>query len=131
MLGLAGLALCLSASGCGGSPNLAVKGRLLKNGEPFRPDKDDIVRITFAPIPEPGQRAMDYYAANFNHDDGTFRAAGKDGTGVPPGKYRIGIEHLRNKRDLLRGAFDADRSPFVREVNGGIKEITIDLAKRE
>ena len=49
---------------------------------------------------------------------------------MPPGKYRIAVEHLRNKQDLLKGAFDETRSPFVRDVDSRTGEVTIDLAKR-
>ena len=83
----------------------------------------------FVPLPEAGERATDFYMATVNLQDATFQAAGKDGRGVPPGKYRIAIEHLRNRKDLLKGAFDSERSPFVRDVNGQTGELVLDLDK--
>jgi hypothetical protein len=52
---------------------------------------------------------------------------GPDGKGIPPGKYRLALEHLKKKQDLFRGAFDGDRSPIVREVTNNSQEILIDL----
>src|SRR6516225_5026206 len=108
---LTSLALGLLLSGCGGSGRLQTKGRILKNGAPFLPAEGDIVRVMFVPIPEGTERVTDFHAAIFHPEDGTFQAAGRDGQGVPPGKYRIAVEHLRNKADLLKGAFDAEKSP--------------------
>jgi hypothetical protein len=119
----------LLASGCSGSGKLQTKGRLLKNGEPLRVAEDEIVRVMFVPIPEKGQRVTDFHMALFDPADGTFRASGKDGQGVPPGKYRITVEYLKQRRDLLKGAFNEERSPFVYEVNSQTGELTLDLAK--
>src|SRR5438045_3780080 len=113
---LVGLVIGLLAAGCGGPALLKAKGRVLKGGTPFLPAQDEAVRVMFVPVPEGGERVSDYYMATYNREDGTFQAAGKDGRGLPPGKYRIAVEHVRDKRDLLKGAFDADHSPFVREV---------------
>jgi hypothetical protein len=41
----------------------------------------------------------------------------------------VAVEHLRQRRDVLRGAFDLDRSPFIREIRNASDEITIDLAR--
>jgi hypothetical protein len=46
--------------------------------------------------------------------------------GLPPGKYRIALEHLKKKQDLFKGAFSGKRTPIVREVTGS-DEIVIDL----
>src|SRR5438045_153537 len=99
----AGLLAVLLAAGCGGSGKLQTKGRLLKDGAPLVPADDEIVRILFVPLPEGGARVTDFYVATFNRADGTFQAAGNDGKGVPPGKYRIAIEHLKDKKDPVEG----------------------------
>ena len=122
------LALVLLASGCG-SGKYQTKGRLLKNGAPYVPPEGDIVRLMFVPIAEGKERVTDFHAAIFNREDGTFYAAGRDGRGIPPGKYRIAIEHLKNRSDIFKGAYDAQRSPFVREVTSSADEVTIDLGK--
>jgi hypothetical protein len=76
-----------------------------------------------------GGRAMDFYAATVNPDDASFQVAGKDGKGVPPGKYRVVVEHLRQKKDLLKGEFDALKSPFVFDIDQRTGELTLDVAR--
>ena len=58
---------------------------------------------------------------------GTFQPAGKNGRGMPPGKYRVAVELMKKKKDQLRGKFDAEKSPFVFEVDAKTAEIVIDL----
>ncbi len=123
------VALGMLLSGCGGAGKLQTKVHLLKDGAPYATPEGDIVRMMFVPVPEGKERVTDFYAAKFNPEDGTFEAAGGDLKGVPPGKYRIAIEHLHQRADIFKGAFDAVRSPFVVEVNRSTHEITVDLAK--
>jgi hypothetical protein len=106
---------------------LKTRGRLVKNGEPFRPGEGELVRVMFVPLPEGGGTVKDFYMAQFNPADGTFQVVGKDLKGMPPGRYRISIEYLRKKRDLFGGAFDSERSPFVREVHSSGEELVLDL----
>src|SRR5947209_9036731 len=100
---LSGFFLAALISGCG-SGKMQTKGRILKNGAPYLPAQGEIIRVMFVPIPEGAQRVTDFHAAIFDPEDGTFHAAGRDGQGIPPGKYRIALEHLRNKVDLFKGA---------------------------
>jgi len=79
-------------------------------------------------VPE-GERPQDYYVAEYNRDDGTFRVAGKDGRGLPPGKYRVALELDRKRSDLWRGKYDADKSPYIFDVDAKTEEIVIDLDK--
>jgi hypothetical protein len=46
---------------------------------------------------------------------------------LPPGKYRIGLEHLKHKEDLFNGAFAPANTPIVREVTKSTDDIIIDL----
>jgi hypothetical protein len=119
------LAVALAA-GCG-SNQLTTRGRVVKGGAPFKPGPGEFVRVTFVPVLEAGKRAEDYYVAEYNAADGTFQVAGKDRKGMPPGKYRVAIELDKHRSDLLRGKFDAERSPFVYDVDAGTPEIVIDL----
>jgi hypothetical protein len=106
------------------------KGRVLKGGVPLAVKEDEYVNVFFVPVVAEGeQHPGDVYAATYNDTDGTFHATGKDGRGLPPGKYRISIEHFRKKRDLLNGKFGADKSPFVREIRDAGIELTLDLDK--
>jgi hypothetical protein len=125
---VSGLFVGVLMSGCG-SGKMQTKGRILKNGAPYLPAQGEILRVMFVPIPEGGERVTDFHAAIVDPEDGTFYAAARDGQGIPPGKYRIAIEHLRNKADLFKGAFDAERSPFVREIKSSADEVIIDVAK--
>jgi hypothetical protein len=118
--------LCLLAAGCGDG-KLRTRGRLMKGGQPLLPKENETVRVTFVPILPGGKPPADHFHAEFNRDDATFRSAGKDKKGMPPGKYRVAVEYKRQKQDVLRGAFDEDRSPFVFDVDSGTPEIVIDL----
>jgi hypothetical protein len=77
--------LIVVTAGCGGSAKLQTRGCVVVNGAPLVPAAEEIVRVTFVPLPEGGGPAMDFYAATVNPDNGTFQVAGKDGKGVPPG----------------------------------------------
>ncbi len=122
------LVVGLAAAGCG-PQMLQTKGRVLQGGAPLRPGPEEIVRVTFVPLPADGQPARDYYVAAYDPDAGTFRVVGKDGRGMPPGKYRVAVELERRRKDQFKGAFDANRSPFVFDVDSGTPEIVIDLDK--
>jgi hypothetical protein len=125
-------AISFLAAGCGGGPmKYQTYGRILKDGAPFLPPKDDAVRVTLVPIPETGGKVMNWYAARYNAKDASFRASGPDGAGIPPGKYRVCVELLHNRNDVFKGAYFGETSPFVREVRSRSDEITIDLAKKE
>jgi hypothetical protein len=123
----AALLVALAAGGCG-KTMLKTKGRVVKDGKPFLPGEGEFVRVTFVPLAD-GDRPADYYVAEYNRADGTFQVAGKDGKGMPPGKYRVAVELDRKRKDLLGGKYDADRSPFVFDVDGRTSEIVIDLDK--
>ena len=124
---LVGIAVCLTA-GCGPTA-LKPRGRVLKDGAPFLPEEGTYVVVLFVPIQEGGGRAPRFFPAEFNPADATFQVVGNDGKGMPPGRYRVAVEHTRKKQDLLKGKFNAENSPFVREVQNSGDEIVIDLAK--
>ena len=124
-----GLLCMLVLTGCGGDGRLNVKGRLLKNGQALKLTDPDFVRVIFFPVTTDGRPPKNTYLAAVDDDDGTFEAVGPDGRGVPPGKYRIAIELNRKRKDMLKGSFDGDRSPFVFDVDSSTKELVIDLDK--
>jgi hypothetical protein len=124
---LAALGLCLPLTGCGGDGRLRTAGKVLKGGQPFIPKNDESVRVTFVPILADGTPPRDHYHAIFEPADATFWAAGKDLGGLPPGKYRVAIIYQKNKKDLMGGKFDENRSPFVFNIDSGTKELVIDL----
>jgi hypothetical protein len=122
----AALVLCLAA-GCNRDGRLTTKGRIVKGGAPFTVAEPEFVRVTFFPVTSAGVAPLNTYIAAFNGADGTFRAVGPDGNGIPPGKYRIAVEHERKRKDLFKGTFDGVRSPFVFDIDAKTKEIVIDL----
>ena len=124
---VAALLLGAALTGCGGPQQLKTRGRVLKGGAPFLPGQGEFVRVTFVPVLPPGQRVEDYYVAEYDNAAGTFQVAGKDRKAMPPGKYRVAIELDRHRSDQLRGKFDAEKSPFVYDVDGATGEIVIDL----
>jgi hypothetical protein len=126
--GLLGLLAALLLAGCG-SGRVKPHGRLLNNGAPYVPGERDSVHIALFPVAEGGAPPEGACEALFNREDGTFQALGADGKGVLPGKYRICIQVIRRKKDVLKGAFGATKSPFVREVSNGSADFTLDLAK--
>src|SRR4029077_18187191 len=120
----------LLLSGCGGDGKLKARGQIVKDGAPFTVPEEENVKIGFFPIFPDGKRADNSYFAEYSNSDGKFKVVGADGNGLPPGKYRVSVEHQRKKKDLFKGAYDADRSPFVFDIDSSSKEIVIDLAKK-
>jgi hypothetical protein len=119
-------ALCLLAVGCGDG-RLRTRGRVVRGGQPLLPREGESVRVTFVPILPGGKPPSDHYFAEFSPADATFRSAGKDKKGMPPGKYRVAVEYKKNRQDVFRGKFDENRSPFVFDVDSRTPEIVIDL----
>ena len=123
------VALCLfMLSGCASDGRLGTKGRIVKGTAPYTVPEAEYVRVTFFPVTSDGKPPKNTYAASFNGANGTFRAVGADGKGIPPGKYRVAVEHEGKKgKDLFKGAYDGDRSPFVFDIDSRSGEIVIDL----
>ena len=115
---------------CGGEGRLNVTGKVLKGGAPLTVPEDEYVRVTFFPVTADGGPPKNTYAASYDGKSGTFRATGADGQGIPPGKYRIAVEHEKNRRDLFKGAYDGDHSPFEFDIDRRTKPLVIDLDKK-
>jgi hypothetical protein len=119
--------LALSA-GCGKSDGkLKISGQITKAGTPFTVPDDEYVRVTFFPVTSDGSPLKNTYAANYNGKDASFQAIGGDGHGIPPGKYRVAVEHEKKGGDAFRGKYDGDRSPFEFEIDQSTKPLVIDL----
>jgi hypothetical protein len=124
------LGLAFAATGCGKNDELLrTQGRLLKAGEDFIPAEGAFIQITFVPIPEDGKPATNYYYADVDQETGRFLPDGAQKKGMPPGRYRVAVELMKNKQDLLGGIYDAARSPYVFDVDAETEEIVIDLDK--
>jgi hypothetical protein len=119
--------MVLLATGCGGSNFIKAKGRVVKGGEPYHTPEGEGLRIFFAPEQTSDAEHYDSYAAAYDPDDGTFEVIGKDGRGLPPGQYRVGIQLMQKKEDLLGGRLLGKQSPFVVEVALRGNDIVLDL----
>jgi hypothetical protein len=116
-------------SGCGDG-RLQTKGKVVRGGQPYVVPEGDYVRVTFYELAAGDKTGKNSYSATYNNKDGTFKAQGPDGHGIPPGRYRICIEHESKKKDLFRGAYNSETTPFVFDINSGTKELVIDLDRK-
>src|SRR5258708_20232318 len=99
-----GLMICLFLVGCGDGL-VRPKGRVIKGGAPFQPGESENLRIILAPLDAPQGSTYDSYPAEYNREDATFRVVGKEGKGLPPGKYLVGVELIKHKDHLFRGTY--------------------------
>jgi hypothetical protein len=139
-------------AGCGESSNTVwVKGRLLKGGARYVPPQGHVIELTFvaSEIENPdGQFApsSEPFDADYNDDEGTFFVPGRQGRGIPRGKYRVAVtqrmlreafdaarpkakpgeKEITRETDFLGGRFPPSSSPIVREIRGAT-ELVIDL----
>ena len=139
-------------AGCGGPSNhLWVKGRLLKGGAKYAPPEGHVVSVTFIGmgIEDPtGQviKSPEPFDANYNDEDGSFTVPGREGHGIPPGKYRIAVTQkmlreafeaakpkakpgqkpITRETDFLEDRFGPATSPIIREIKGSA-DLVIDL----
>lgn len=120
----------LANGGCGAKDDLMpLRGRILKAGEKFETGNLEIMQIIFVPILPSGEPPRDHYYANVNDLDGTFVVAGKTGRGLPPGKYRVSLELMKQKKDQFHGRYDAVNSPYIFDVDQTTNEVVIDVEK--
>src|SRR6516165_4833326 len=93
---IAPIGMILSLAGCSGSeqPQVGVKGRIHKNGEPLavpelRSGAGGRVMVRFHGL-DKGDVPQGTHSAIVK-SDGTFSIPGPNGRGIPPGKYRVEI----------------------------------------
>jgi hypothetical protein len=111
-----------------GGSGIQAKGRITRGGEPFRTGTHEGLRIIFEPQEVAGD-TYNSYPAEYRSEDGSFVVRGRDAQGLPPGKYRVSIQLMKNKEDLFRGACLGKKSPFTCEVTDGSEEVLVDLDK--
>ena len=133
-------------SGCGGSDSgdtVAIKGKLLDNGNPLVVDQSKFPLPAGATAPPPGSGllrivfipidAKEQFLAKYNQQNGTFEVLGPSGKGIKPGMYKIAITASytpgsKDNNDYFQGKFSPENTKIVREVKPG-EEIVIDVAK--
>jgi hypothetical protein len=159
-LGFLACAILGLLSGCGGQPPLVkVHGKVTMKGQPFHAaprksvnapsmmvggqlqkmdqpalDKMESLSVVYYPLTptgEPDKQAEFYWASV--KPEGTYEVLGKEGKGIPPGRYRISVilPAAFTNEDKLKGAFGPDNSKIIRTVAKEVKvqEINIDLAR--
>ena len=127
-------AVLLSLFGCTAKPSdaLPVRGKLTNNGEPLQVKGREIglgyVELHFYRINDDGSIGKDPADAAVD-ESGEFTIRGRDGQGLPPGKYKITVRQLdpAPDTDKLQGRFNLQNTPIVGQVTG--EEILIDLAR--
>jgi hypothetical protein len=148
VLGAASLAGC----GGGGGDNIWVTGVLLKGGEMYKPPEGRKLALYFHPINDGGLEKVprDVEMADYDPRDGSFKVPGREGYGIPAGKYRIaivetirreeldkqksaskpkfGVKRITDDTNFLEEPFGEKTSPFVRELKTSTK-LTLDMAK--
>jgi hypothetical protein len=122
------MGLAASATGCGrGDGLLRTRGRVVKGGENFVPEEDEAIGLTFVPITPDGKPPKQFYIVMVDQDTGTFRPYGTQGGGVPPGKYRVAVRLMKDKKDVYNDKFNEKDSPYIFDVEPDSDEIVIDL----
>jgi hypothetical protein len=140
-------------SGCGGKPLVKVHGKVTMKGEPLQAgqrksgsapammmgngelvkvEQMESLSVVFYPLTPAGEtdKKAEFYWAGVD-PDGSYKVLGKEGGGLPPGKYRISVSlpTAFTNVDELRGAFGPDNSKIIRDIPGEPREqeINIDL----
>jgi hypothetical protein len=131
----------LLSAGCGAATK--PHGRVVLNGQPYKADPGDMLRVTFFDEGEPGKQTSSVADVA---PDGTFTLAGPTNTGIPPGKYHITVTTLSTAApastisgvppsapgggDKFQGKYsDPAKTPLTCEVTTANPEIVIDVGK--
>jgi hypothetical protein len=118
----------LLLSGCGGgSPLQQAKGQIMVQGKNYQVGPREQLLVIFYPdVTNPGTT----YPAEVKAD-GSFQTVGKDGRGIPPGKYRVSITSPYGGGSVtIPKELGSAASPIVREVVLGQDTIEpIDIMK--
>ncbi|MDE2505827.1 MAG: hypothetical protein KGM43_01310 [Planctomycetota bacterium] len=135
--------------GCGsGERTVGVTGKLVKNGTKYEIPNGQSLQMTFIAMEIEGADGKmvpnsDPYPVEYQADTGVFKVPGREGYGVPPGKYRVAIsqtmtseaaskqkgrKRVHREDDLLKFKFSESASPIIREIKSAA-ELTIDLDK--
>jgi hypothetical protein len=136
LLSCCGLSFALLLVGCGAPPDdsIPVRGKLTNNGQPLAVQGRDLglgyVELHFYRMNDDGSVDKDPADAAVE-ESGEFTVRGRDGRGLPPGKYKITVRQLdpAPDNDKLGGRFNLENTPLVREVTD--EEILIDLSRPE
>jgi hypothetical protein len=124
--------------GCSGGPkddSVPVRGTVTNAGAPLKVNRPDVglgyVEVHFYRIADDGSVSTDPADAAVD-ESGNFTVRGRDGHGLPPGKYKITVRQLdpAPDNDKLQGRFNFTNSKIVRDVSPD-EEIVIDVSRPE
>jgi len=145
----------LTFAGCGSSSDIGITGTLLKGGAKYTPPAGRQVGITFYNVEGQDQDRTappsgEPYVAEYSPTDATFTVPGREGNGIPRGKYRIAISRkltretfdlmkktekpkrgqvpITRETDELAASYGPTSSPIVRDLKLS-KNVTIDMDK--
>ncbi len=151
-LGLLMVMSVVCLAGCGSGDNIWVTGMLQKGGEMYKPPDGHKLALYFCPMPGEASatRTGDVEMADYDPRDGSFTVPGREGYGIPPGKYRIAVVEtvrrealdklkeaskskrgrtpIRDDTNFLEASFGEQTSPFVRDLRLSTK-LTLDMSK--
>lgn len=139
--------LLAGLSGCGSSQALWVTCEVAQGGKPYAVPDGQVLHVTFHAMEakdETGKTvAGDPYAAALT-SDGKYEVLGREGRGIPPGKYRIALAQTpkstataprKSKKfapdrdhDFLEDRYSPTRSPIILTVDRA-DHLVIDLDK--
>jgi hypothetical protein len=146
------LAMLLTGfAGCGSSNLVWITGRVVQGGKPFVCPPDRQLAVTFIAVEvkdESGKSVAngEPYPAQLDPADGKFIVPGRDGRGIPPGRYRIALTQrptaeaiseawakagkkrspINRKTDYFKSQYSAANSPILRVLETSC-ELMIDL----
>ena len=131
-LSLALFVLVLPACSNPGPPPVQVSGKVSFNQQPIKVTEG--ITIIFHSKLEGGKSGDTYPASQPIGEDGSFTVPGKDGKGIPAGKYKIEVQQMTGKpaavaqRDKINEMFAKDKTQIVWEVTSETT-VNLDLSK--
>ena len=106
--------LLMGVVGCGPTGYKAT-GKITKGGEPMKLTDKAVVKIAL--YAESDKSFAEPFAVTWDKPfDGTFKVVGREGAGVPAGKYRVSIEVMDkypDTRDSLGGKKARENAPVI------------------
>jgi len=124
-------------TGCGGGSGektVQTKGRVTNAGEMLDVERRDVgvgmVQVIFTSVDE-SENNIGESSASKVLVDGSFSVGGRSGSGLPPGRYRIGVEQWDPypQIDKLKRKFSPTNSKIIRTIDGS--PIELDVSRPE
>ncbi|MCR4415429.1 MAG: hypothetical protein NUV77_23720 [Thermoguttaceae bacterium] len=134
--------VCLGILGCGTQEKrVIVTGKVSEGGKPLDLSGKEYkvhakaVEVTFYPVDSAGKVLQNKptYGATVQAD-GSFKIEGENGTGLPVGKYKVGVVHRdpmyrtpKGQGDRFDQRFSLEKTPFVFDIQES-KSIELDVS---